>query len=218
MPRVLSAKGFAEFLILGPAKRSQIVRNIMKPESAEAKIITRYYSATIKIIRIYHERHNSQQYLREEIARLESQMAASPTRQGRSRIHNNLRALEGYMQIYGGRKREVVPRPRIYYGEGRVKVSASPDIAVMENGRLRLVKLGVRKQKDNPEVIRVMLRVIYRAAHPKLRIDPHDVVYFDIESAARIRGSHSDSDLNIPIENGYALLTKMCDAAGGQGA
>jgi hypothetical protein len=212
-PMRLSAKGFAEFLISGPAKKAQVVRNILKPQSAEAKVVTQYYSQAIKTIRIYHQRDNDSKYFRKMVKLLESQFEESLTSQQRTRTKNNLRALHRYMETYGSRIREIIPRPRIYYGDGSVRISASPDLAVREDGRLKLVKLGVRKERDNPEVIRVLLRVIYEAANRRMSIDPQDIVYFDIASAARMRGSHNDSDLDTTIENGYTLLAQMCRAS-----
>jgi hypothetical protein len=114
------------------------------------------------------------------------------------------------VELYGSRVREIVLRPRIHYGDGSVRISASPDLAVKEDGRPKLVKLGIRKERDNPEVIRVLLRVIYEAANRRMSIDPQDIVYFDIANAARMRGSRTDSDLDTTIENGYALLAQMC--------
>jgi hypothetical protein len=40
----LSAKGFAEFVLGGPSKKAQIVRNILKPKSKEAQVVVLYYS------------------------------------------------------------------------------------------------------------------------------------------------------------------------------
>lgn len=206
----LSAKGFAEFVMAGPSKKAQIVRNILKPKSAEAQVVVLYYSKAIKIIRVYHARNNDKDYLAKELRELEAKFDKALTPQSRSGIRNNLRALQGYMDVYGNRKRKVVARPRIYYSFGRVRLSASPDLAVEEGGKLKLVKLGVTKQGDNPEVIRILLRVMYQAAASRFQIEPQDIVYFDIAKAARIRGGHEDADLATTIDNGCDSLAQMC--------
>jgi hypothetical protein len=54
----LSAKGFAEFVLAGPSKEAQIVRNILKPKSKEAQVIVLYYSRAIRVIRLYHAKNN----------------------------------------------------------------------------------------------------------------------------------------------------------------
>ena len=205
----ISAKGFAEFVLAGPSKKARIVRNILKPKSKEAQAIVLYYAKAIRIIRLYHAKDNDREYLTREIRALEKKLESATTPQAKASLRNNLRAIRSYMDIYGQRKRITVPRPRIYYTRGSVRLSASPDIAIQEDGRLKLVKLGVTKDGDNPEVIRIMLRVIYQAASIQYQVEPRDVVYFDIANAARLRGSREDSDLASTIDNGCDTLADI---------
>lgn len=205
----ISAKGFAEFVLAGPSKKATIVRNILKPKSKEAQVIVLYYARAIRIIRLYHTKGNDREYLKHEIHGLEKRLEAATTPQARASLRNNLRAIRSYMDIYGHRKRKIVPRPRIYYTHGNVRLSASPDLAVEEDGRLKLVKLGITKGGDNPEVVRIMLRVMYQAANAEYRVQPHDVVYFDVGNAVRRRSSNDDSDLATTIDNGCDTLAGM---------
>lgn len=205
----LSAKGFAEFVLAGPSKKAQIVRNILKPKSTEAQVIVHYYARAIQIIRSYHSRNNDRQFLNDALRSLETKLAKAATSQSRASLRNNLRAIRGYIDVYGDRKRKIAPRPRIYYAYGRVRLSASPDLAIEEGKKLKLVKLGVRKDGDNPEVIRIMLRVIFQAARQRFQIEPRDVIYFDIANSARIRGSERDIDLATIIDNGCDALAEM---------
>jgi hypothetical protein len=205
----LSAKGFAEFVLAGPSKRATIIRNILKPKSADAKVIALYYSRAIRVIRLYHAKNNDRTYLRTEFEALEKKLERATSPQTRASLRNNLRAIRGYVEIYGNRKRKVVPRPRIYYSTGSVRLSASPDLAIEEGGKIKLVKLGIKKHGDNPEVVRIMLRVIYQAAATRFQIEPRDVVYFDVANAARIHGSNQDADLATTIDNGCDTLAGM---------
>ena len=205
----ISAKGFAEFVLAGPSKKARIVRNILKPKSKEAQAIVLYYARAIRIIRLYHAKDNDREYLTREIRALEMKLESATTPQARASLRNNLRAIRSYIDVYGHRKRTTVPRPRIYYTHGSVRLSASPDIALQEDGRLKLVKLGVTKDGDNPEVVRIMLRVIYQAASIRYQVEPRDVVYFDIANAARMRGSREDSDLASTIDNGCDTLADI---------
>ena len=205
----ISAKGFAEFVLAGPSKKATIVRNILKPKSKEAQVIVLYYARAIRIIRLYHTKGNDREYLKREIHGLEKKQETATTPQARASLKNNLRAIRSYMDIYGHRKRNIVPRPRIYYTHGTVRLSASPDLAVQEDGRLKLVKLGVTKDGDNPEVVRIMLRVMYQAANTEYEVQPHDVIYFDVANAVRIRGSNEDADLATTIDNGCETLAGM---------
>jgi hypothetical protein len=207
----LSAKAFAEFVLAGPGEKAQIAWKALHPKSVEVRVITQYYSAAIKIIRIYHSKGNDPGYLRGQIEALEKLLDVAATAQARARARNNLRALRAYIEIYGDRKRKIIARPRIYHAGGVVRISASPDFAVEEGGKTKLVKLGVTKKKENPELIRILLRVMYQAAaQGKLAVEPEDVLYFDVVSAARIRGSQSDADLKTIIDNGCETLAGMC--------
>ena len=188
----------------------QVVRNLLKPKSQEAQVIVLYYSRAIRIIRLYHARSNDKAFLAREISALEAKLEEAMTPQARAKLRNNLRAVRAYMEIYGRRRRRIVARPRIYYGIGRVQLSASPDLAIQENGKLRLVKLGVTKGGDNPEIVRIMLRVMFQAARTRFQIEPRDVVYFDVSNALRIHGSDGDTDLITTIDNGCDALASMC--------
>lgn len=208
--KTLSAKGFAEFVLAGPSKKAQIVRNMLKPKSKEAQVIVLYYARAIRVIRLYHAKGNDHQYLKQEIHSLEKMLEVATSPQSRASLQNNLRAVKSYMDIYGHRKRTLVPRPRIAYTHGTIRLSASPDLALYEDGKLKLVKLGITKKADNPEVIRIMLRVMYQAAKiDGKEVDPHDVVYFDVANAARVRSRHGDADLAITIDNGCETLAGM---------
>jgi hypothetical protein len=211
MPVKLSAKAFAEFVLAGPGDKAQIVWKMLHPKSVEVRVITQYYSAAIKIIRIYHSKENDPRYLAGQTGSLEKLLDGATTPQARARLRNNLRALRAYMELYGDRKRKIIARPRIYHSSGMVRISASPDFAVEEGGKTKLVKLGVTKKKENPKLIRILLRVMYQAAaQGKLAVEPEDILYFDVVSAARIRGSYSDADLKTIIDNGCETLAKMC--------
>ena len=72
-----------------------------------------------------------------------------------------------------------------------------------------MVKLGTTKKGASPELVRIMLRVMYQAAIAEYEVQPHDVVYFDVTNALRMRGSVEDSDLAITIDNGCDTLAGM---------
>lgn len=206
----LSAKAFAEFIVAGPGERAKIVWNMQHPKSVEVRVITQYYSTAIKTIRIYHSTGNDLGYLAQQFQAFEDAFDAATTTQARARLKNNLRALRAYIDLYGSRQRVITPRPRIYHESGTVRISASPDFAVEENGKIKLVKLGITKKKDNPEVIRILLRVMYQAAKGNVAVEPEDILYFDVSNGARLRGSQEDADLKSIIENGCETLAKMC--------
>lgn len=208
----ISAKVFAEFVVGGPGKRSSTVRNILKPRAPEAKIPSGYYRRAIGIIRGYHDQDNDSSYVVRELKSLYQEAESAPTSQARAKRLSNLRAIESYMASFSGRTWKIIPCPRIHYLSGEVRISGAPDLAIQDAGRLRLVKLGVRKDKETRDMVRVMLRVIYQAAKMKLKVNVPDITYFDVRTGEAISGEPSDSHLAQTIENGCLILQQMVQA------
>jgi hypothetical protein len=205
----ISAKAFAEFVLGGPSKKAATVRYLLKPQSTEAQIVMRYYSRAVQIIRSYHDAENDSAFLRAEIQGLQKKAETAESNQSRTKLMNNLRAIVTYMEIYGEREWRIVPCPRIYHSSSSVRISATPDLAILEGKRLRLVKLGVRKQPENSEAIRLMLRVMYQAASSRMEISPQDVLFFDVSKRETLRGIKGDAALAKTIEMGCARLHQM---------
>ncbi|MGB6193195.1 MAG: hypothetical protein WBF42_12060, partial [Terracidiphilus sp.] len=181
----------------------------LRPQSTEAQIVMRYYSRAVQIIRGYHDADNDHAFLRAEIRGLEKKAEAAESKQARTKLLNNLRAIETYMETYGERRWKIIACPRIYHSSNSVRISATLDLTIIEGKRRLLVKLGVRKASEHPEIIRLTLRVIYQAAVEKLQITPEDVFFFDISKREILRGSRGDADLARTIEMGCARLYQM---------
>src|SRR5580692_3174389 len=67
--------------------------------------------------------------------------------------------------------------------------------------------VGIRSA--SPELVRIMLRVMYQAAIAEYQVQPHDVAYFDVTNAVRMRSSVDDCDLATTIDNGCNTLAGM---------
>lgn len=209
----ISAKAFAEFVVGGPGKKSSTVRNILKPRSPEAQIPVRYYRRAIGIIRAYHDRDNDSAYVVQELRALHEEAELAATAQGRAKCHSNLAAVESYMRTFADRKWKVIKCPKIHYSSSDVRISGTPDLAVQDSSRLRLVKLGIRKEKETTAMVRIMLRVIYQAATKgKLKLTTRDVTYFDVRTGEAISGEPADSHLAQTIEGGCRVLQQMVRA------
>jgi hypothetical protein len=205
----ISAKAFAEFVFGSPAKKSAAVRGLLKPRSPETQIPMRYYRRAISIIRSYHKNGNSQVYLLAELQELIEKWQSAETPQSKTQLSKNLTAVESYMKSFSDRTWEIVPCPRIHYSSQSVKISATPDLAVKTEGKILLVKLGIRKEKEIEDVIRVMLRVTYQACEGQVEVLPEDIIHFDVATGGVIRGEKSDSRLARTIENGCLALRRL---------
>lgn len=208
----ISARAFAEFIFGSPSKKSVTVRGILRPRSPETQIPRRYYARAIRIIRLYHKRGNDQSYLADELRALNEKWQSAETPQSRTQLGRNLMAIEAYMKLFADRTWRITPCPRIHYSSKSVRISATPDLAVRDGKRIRLIKIGVRKEKEIQDVIRVMLRVIYQACEGQIEIAPADIVHFDISTGEVIRGTRADSRLAPTIEGGCTALQKLLEA------
>jgi hypothetical protein len=207
----ISARAFAEFVFGSPSKKSATVRGILRPRSPETQIPRRYYARAIRIIRSYHKKGNNPDYLRDELQKLSEKWQSAETRQSRTQLGMNLMAVEAYMRLFANRTWRITPCPRIHYSSHSVRISATPDLAVSDGKRIRLIKLGVRKEKEIEDVVRVMLRVIYQACEGQLAIAPEDIAYFDVSTGEVIRGAQADSRLARTIEGGCAALQELLE-------
>lgn len=206
----VSAKALAEFAIGGPSKKAQVVRTITRPQSTEAKVVTHYYSKAVNIIRVYHAKDNDPAYLATALDILENDLLEATTSQARANVRNNIRVIETYMDLYGDLKRQIIARPRIAFRTDEVRVSASPDMAIIENGKTVLVKLGPNKKSLDPDAVRLVLRLIFQAAREKFPITPQDIVYLDIKNSASILGDGEDAHLASTIDSACHVLASMC--------
>ena len=205
----ISAKHFAEFVLGSPSKKSTTIRNLQKPKSVDVIIPSGYYKRAIGIIRAYHEKGNDYSVVAQGLKLLFQEAETAETSQTRTKLKLNLHAVEAYMKKFASRTWKVVSCPKIYYSSSNVRISGTPDLAVQDFDRLRLVKLGVRKQKETEEMIRIMLRVIYQAAKTKLAIKAEDITYFDVGTGDSISGHLDDKNLAHTIDSGCQLLNQM---------
>ena len=206
----VSAKALAEFAVGSPSIKAHVVRAITRPLSAESKVITHYYAKAVNIIRVYHAKDNDQIYLATALDILENKLLEATTPQTRANVRNNIRVIETYMDLYGDLKRQIIARPRIAFRTDEVRVSASPDMAIIEGDRTVLLKLGPNKKSLSPDAVRLVLRLIFLAATEKFQITPQDIVYLDIKNSASVLGSGEDANLAGTIENACQTLASMC--------
>jgi hypothetical protein len=202
----VSAKLFAEFVLGGPAKKASTVRKLLKPRSPEARIPTGYYRRAVGIIRGYHERGNDSEFVAQGIKQLQKDAETAATPQARTMRLNNLRAVELYIERFSDRRWRVTSCPRIYYTSCEIRISGSPDLAISDEGRMRLIKLGVRKKKETAQMVRLMLRVMYQAAGGRIGITTRDVTYFDVRTGEVVSGDPADGGLARSIDDGCQLL------------
>lgn len=199
----LTAKAFADFVTASPARKRTILKNCKYPKKKESQIITLYYNEALRIIRSYHQHANDPAVINQATRRLRLEQENAESTQKKIRLSHNIRAIETYLQVFGGNKFTVLPRPRLKLSVGDILISASPDLAVNEKGNLKLIKLGVVTQRLPPDLIAIMLQVILDAAIAAgIHVNAENVQYLDIARAEILRPPRDEITSRRTIENG----------------
>lgn len=209
----LSAKMLAEFVTGTPQKKLSTVRKLRQPRSPDAFIPGGYYKEAIGIIREYHDHNNDYKCITKGIRRLHASAEAATSRQMSTKYLCNLRAVESYIKRFGSKTWRIGSCPRIYFFLEDVRISGNPDFAIQDSGRLQLFKLGIRKKRETQEMIRLMLRAIFKAAKTKMtKFAPDDTGYFDVATGDIVRGEVADSSLDSSIQGACKTLQQMMSA------
>jgi len=209
----ISAKAFADFLVGSSTKHASTVRNILRPRDPDAIIPSGYYKRAIAIVRAYHECENKISAVKEGIGALDKLTEAATSSQARTQLQKNIDAVHAYMQLFGSRTWKVVKCPTMRYVFSTVSISGRPDFAVSDGTKTSLIKLGVCRKKEQADLVRVMLRVIYQAAAHKLSLSPSDVIYLDLTTGTVIPGDPADKALASVIDDGCLLLERLVAAS-----
>jgi hypothetical protein len=176
MPK-LSMKGLAQFMTAGPSRQRSILRDHKFPKAAVPMI--GYYTAARNAIKRYHEETQNPAIIVEEVAGLRKKMIGA-SKQTVSRLENNIRALQGYLEYFGKRSFRVLETPRLKYLRGDVAVSVVPDLMVEENGVREMIKLDCNRAGASKEQIDVMLQLMYESASAAaIGVKPKGIAYID---------------------------------------
>jgi len=107
-------------------------------------------------------------------------------------LRNNVRAIQNYAQHFGGRSFVVRALPSLKFSHKNVVVGTRPELCATEDGRLKLIRLDMRRKPANGQELRVILDVTYQAATAAaLAVRPDDVIVLRLEDGAEICGERN---------------------------
>jgi hypothetical protein len=207
----ISVKVLADFMLAGDARRRAIIRDSKYPRLKDGKPkpqIVRYGEVR-SAIREYHRSGNDINVLITEIEKLTKRKAEHPEKDA-SRIDDNIRAIKAYMAHFSKNEFSVLTTPKPIYQFGEVKVSATPDLCVEENGAKKLIKLDFNQQKPKAGSIEIILKVMYEAAFTgQLGVRPRDVVYLDVSRQEHYNGAKLNEKLKKDVDAALATIQDM---------
>ena len=195
----ITVKGLAKFMTQRFATRRKTLRDFKFPKP-EGAVQAAYYAEARRAIRDYHSGGNNPSVLVKTVNHLRIK-AYQAQGQAVTRLDHNIRALESYLRHFSHRRFSVLSPPRLKYIYSNVAVSALPDLHVQEKGHQKVIKLELGTVTPDPQMINIILQVMYEAARSAgLSIRPQDVIYLDASRATQHKGAKIRTRLKRDIE------------------
>ena len=195
----LTAKGLANYMTSGDARKRKILRDYKFPDP-EGAVQAKYYAEARRIIEQYHKQGNDPAILATDMVQLQAK-AARATEKQLDRIRNNIRAVESYLRSFGKKKLTILPAPDIKMTHGQVVVSAYPGLYIKEGDRHKILRLDKGKDVAKPQNIQIVLQVTISATQESnLPVAPRDVIYVQVERGVQHTGSVLRARLKRDIE------------------
>lgn len=186
----LSMRGFAEVTAASPAKKVSKLKRFKSPESDESVGQSNYYVKALSAIRHHHKGDGP--YVSTMLQNLAADAAAETDSRKRAKLVHNHRVITQYLATFGQRQLFIQPGKSLYYVHNGLVVSARPDLVVVENGEMKLLKLNMGKADFAGGVPAMLLHVLYEAAHSQgLPVSTSGVECLQVASGTRIVGPSS---------------------------
>lgn len=212
-PKV-SAKGLAEFVFAGAARRRSIVRNFKFPSLGEGVGRAVYYSAALSAIRAYLRAECNPGILADAIQSLELKVqelsGKKANRLKKARAENNIRAIHVYSRQFGDKKFKLLPSPHLRLKIGNVTVTATPDLMVESRGRKFLIKLDLGKKKLTAELIELLLHLFHEAARSaRIDVEAENILYLESLTGLTYKCPARSRPLQRTVESGCQAFAEM---------
>ncbi len=186
----ISMRGLAEVASAAPARKLGKLKKFKFPESDESVGRSNYYVKALAGIRHHHKGDGA--YVSAMIQDLASAASMEQDSRKRAKLAHNHRVISEYLKTFGSRALLIQPGKSLYYVRNDLVVSARPDLVVIENGELKLIKLNMGKGDFAGGVSSVLLHVLYQAAKLQgLPVQPNGVECLQVASGGKITGPKS---------------------------
>jgi hypothetical protein len=159
-------------------KRDSVVRQYKKQSTEEVKGMNTYYMPSIRAIKgTLCSDGNVDATLaaiREACIR-----PKCTDKLNDARIQSNVRVYRSFRSAFGNLPIVVFPSPRMpFLGPYGISVNMQPELLFEAEGKLQLLKLGLRRRPRKPETIEALLQMFFVAAHAKGIDLPLERVHF----------------------------------------
>ncbi|MGE3172687.1 MAG: hypothetical protein AB7O97_08675 [Planctomycetota bacterium] len=208
----LSLRGLAKYMTASPHVQRKILHEFKYPNQAAAAAMRHYYVPATEAITLHHADDRGADWLRQRAAVFDAQ-AAAEAQAGRARkLASNAKALRHYARNFADREFTMRKQPswRLTYGD--VIISVRPDLHVVENGKVKVIRLGFLSQAPDPRAVRIETQCLFEAAAPALGLTSSQVLHFDVPRASVTRGARLGARLAKDIEATCATISTLWDS------
>jgi hypothetical protein len=178
----ISATGVAECIIANPSSRQSKLRPYKFNKRGEGFGRSSYYQAAINCIKKYHRAGRDENVIKQTISELTAFLNdQSLAKLVQIKAQRNIDAILAYKVIYGRRQFQILRNHRLSYVTRRLRITASPDLWVKENGHEVLLKIGAARHRNPDEFVELLLHLVRKAAVSSgYKVRAKNVVYLDI--------------------------------------
>ncbi len=188
-----SMSALAKFMTSSATTANSLVRRAKYPNENEAKAVLTYYRDARRAVARLHGCGREPAWLAAQATMLDKQ-AESEVARRRTRLRTNASAVRAYARHFGHRNFGVLDIVRLGFEIDDVRVTATPDLFVVDQGRRTIVKLDFGVQEPKPETVAIITQTLFEAARSAgLRVAAKDVRYFDVRRGREYRGARLGS-------------------------
>ncbi len=195
----ISVKGLAKFMTGSHVKQRKILRDFKYPDP-EGSAQAIYYREAKDFIGSYLEKGLPADWLAQKgnLLRSLAQQGSSSTA---ARLRHNARAIADFQKHFGAEKYECLPKLRLAFTSGKVRVTASPDLHIRYRGQEKLLKFEFTAEEPGERSFRILAQGIFAAAEgANLQLKPSATWVLDVPRGARYEASRAKSAIGREIE------------------
>jgi hypothetical protein len=195
----ISIKGLAKFMTSSHVSQRKILRDFKYPDP-EGSAQAIYYRDARELIRSYHEKSLSPEWLSQKASLLLS-LAVQGSKSTGARLRHNARAINEYKAHFADEKYEILDDLSLAFTSGAVRITAYPDLHVRHNGLEKLLKFEFGSAKLDGEIMKIVAQGLFAAGEAAgLGSKQSTVMVIDVPRGVRYEATKLGSRLAREID------------------
>jgi len=205
----ITVKGLAKFMTARPAQQRKIVHDFKYPKEDESAAQQKFYREARAVIRAYHKKGHPSSWLLSRAGLLRG-LANGSTKQRRTRLVCNERAIRYYHEHFRDKRYQLLEPPSMDLPIATVRIRVTPDLHVREKGTSKIIKLEFAKPIPDPMLIKIICQVMYEAANRNGHAyGSACVLLFDVPRGHIHRGARAGARTRADVDAACRTITAI---------